>query len=164
MTWKPWPIVTKFSSNGKHFYYNKGTTHKGEDYLAINTQSGDRKERCIVYKNQALEFLDHAVEAVKKIYGFDYRAYIIAQTESTVDVSPYTVDNWDDRPFATEFDEPMSRLGEVEKIISTEVLRGPSDPNACKECGEPPGDGWKFGIYQGNAISQCPNCGKIHRG
>ena len=62
--------LSRFSSNGKTFFFNKGVAKNGNEYLTVNAMWGrGNKERIIVFEPQMPQFLKNLQGAVQKISG-----------------------------------------------------------------------------------------------
>lgn len=60
--------ISRFSANGKTFYFNKALAKNGTPYLVVNALYGDqKKERMIVFPSQYLQFHSHLTSAVESL-------------------------------------------------------------------------------------------------
>lgn len=65
--------LSRFSANGKTFFFNKGHTKTGGDYLAINALWGQgNKERVLVFPAHYLQFVKHATSSIEQLAGVDF--------------------------------------------------------------------------------------------
>lgn len=64
--------ITRFSSEGKTFFFNRNETRNGSYYLAVNALYGEgNRERLVVFENQMLPFRRHSDIAIGEILGAD---------------------------------------------------------------------------------------------
>jgi len=62
--------ISRFSANGKTFFFNKGVAKNGNEYLTVNAMWGQgNKERIIVFQPQMPQFLKSLRDAVEAIAG-----------------------------------------------------------------------------------------------
>jgi hypothetical protein len=62
--------LSRFSSNGKTFFFNHARAKNGNEYLTVNAIYGQgNKERIIVFEPQMPQFLKNLQRAVQKISG-----------------------------------------------------------------------------------------------
>jgi hypothetical protein len=63
--------ISRFTSSGKTFFFNKGKARNGTDYLAINAIYGQgNRERTVLFPPHYMEYVKHVTEAVEKLTGF----------------------------------------------------------------------------------------------
>ena len=63
--------ITRFTSSGKTFFFNKGEARNGTDYLIINALHGQRTRQGItLLPGQYMEFASHLNEAIEGLTGF----------------------------------------------------------------------------------------------
>jgi len=62
--------ISRFSSNGKTFFFNKAEAKNGSPYLAINAIYGrGNQERMVLFEPHMLEFRRHLDKAIGKVLG-----------------------------------------------------------------------------------------------
>ena len=63
--------LSRFSGNGKTFFFNKGKAKTGSHYLSINALYGKgQQERLILFPPHYLEFYAHIKDALENLTGF----------------------------------------------------------------------------------------------
>ena len=62
--------LTRFWSNGKTFFLNRGLAKNGAPYLAINALYGKgNRERIVLYEGHWMQFKRHLELAIEKLTG-----------------------------------------------------------------------------------------------
>lgn len=73
--------ITRFSTNGKTFFFNKAEAQNDSVYLAINALYGQgNRERLVLFRPHMIDFRDHYDRAVEEILGMRPTEPGIAET------------------------------------------------------------------------------------
>lgn len=74
--------LSRFSSNGKTFFFNRFIAKNDAPYLAINALYGKgRQERMVLFEPHWLQFLRHLMASVEKLTGVEFPEYIAKPAE-----------------------------------------------------------------------------------
>lgn len=64
--------LSRFSGNGKTFFFNKGEAKNGTEYLAVNALYGKgNQERIVLFPPHFLEFIKHLKNSIESLTGFE---------------------------------------------------------------------------------------------
>lgn len=79
--------ISRFTGNGKTFFFNEMKARNKNKYLAVNALYGQgRQERMILFEGHYLEFLRHLQEAIEELSGFSLGMGVPEETPKALDM------------------------------------------------------------------------------
>lgn len=62
--------LSRFSESGKTFFFNKGTSDSGAEYLAVNVLYGKgQQQRVVLFPSHFISFFKHLKGAIEQVGG-----------------------------------------------------------------------------------------------